>query len=88
MHASRSRLFGACATFSTAGSTIARPRQLTQTGDDASGDPPNNNSDHAKSGLLGNGGSRWGNVDEVVELNTVEDSVSDADVREVHAEKG
>lgn len=66
---------------------IARfPGTFTETRDDASGDPPNNDSNYAESGFLGDGSSRGRDVKEVVKLDTVENGVAHADVREVHAE--
>lgn len=64
---------------------MARSIGLAQASDNASGDPPNHNSNHAESGLLSNGSSRGREVNKVVQLDTVQNGVAHADVREVHA---
>lgn len=66
------------AIFTRASGKIAEARN------NVSGDPPSNNSEHTESGLLCNDGHRGGKVNEVMKLDTVENSVSDANVREVH----
>ena len=62
------------------------PRGFAKASDNASSDPPDDNGNDTKAGLLSDGSGRWRDVNEVVQLNTVENGVSDADVREVHAE--
>lgn len=61
------------------------PRKVAKAGNNASRDPPENNSNHAESGLFGDGSSGGRNVNKMMQLNTIEYGVSDADVREVHA---
>ena len=73
--------------FGRTGFAVARsPRGFAKTGNNASRDPPDDNSNDTQASLLGDGSGRRRNVNEVVQLNTVENGVSDADVREVHAE--
>lgn len=60
-------------------------RKVAKAGNNASRDPPDNNSYHAESGLFGDGSGGWRNVNKMMQLNTIEYGVSDADVREVHA---
>lgn len=62
------------------------PGKFTKARDDASGDPPNHDSNHAEPSFFSDGSGRRGDVDEVMKLDTVENGVSHADVREVHAE--
>ncbi|KAJ5537138.1 hypothetical protein N7513_010324 [Penicillium frequentans] len=61
------------------------PGKFTETRHDASSDPPSHNSNHAKASFLSNGSSRGRKINEMMQLETVENGVSDADVREVHA---
>ncbi|KAJ5122332.1 hypothetical protein N7526_009269 [Penicillium atrosanguineum] len=58
------------------------PRGFAKASDNASSDPPDDNGNDTKAGLLGDGSSRWRDVNEMMQLNTVENGVSDADVRE------
>jgi len=62
------------------------PRGFTEASDNASRDPPDNKGNDTQTGLLGDGSSRWRDVNEVVQLNTVKNGMSYTDVREVHAE--
>lgn len=64
---------------------LSTSREVAKAGNNASRDPPDNNSNHAESGLFGNGSGGRRNVNEMLQLNTIEYGVSDADVREVHA---
>jgi hypothetical protein len=66
---------------------MARFIGLAQASDNTSSDPPNNNGNHAKSDLLSNSSGRRRDVNEVLQLDTVENGMAHADVREVHAEK-
>lgn len=61
-------------------------RKVAKTGDNTRSDPPDNHGDHTESGLFGNGSGRGRNVNKMMQLDTVENRMADADVREVHAE--
>lgn len=60
-------------------------RKVTKAGNDASSDPPSDNGNHTESGFFGNGSDRGRNVNEMVQLNTVDNGVAHADVCKVHA---
>lgn len=62
-------------------------RKVAKAGDNTRSDPPDNNRDHTESGLFGNGSGRGRNVNKMMQLDTVENCMADADVREVHAER-
>lgn len=59
--------------------------KITQAGYNTSNDPPCYNSSDTDSELFGNSGSSRGKIHKVMELDTVEDSMTNAHVREVHA---
>lgn len=65
--------------------TITLP--IANARDDVGGDPADNNSDNAETGLLCNDSCRWREIEEMVKLYTVKDGVADTDVCEVHAER-
>jgi hypothetical protein len=51
-----------------------------QVGDKASADPPNHHGNHAETSLPCNYGGRWGDVDEMAQVDAVENGMADTDV--------
>jgi hypothetical protein len=66
---------------------MARFIGLAQASDNTSSNPPNHNGNHGESDLLSNSSGRGRDVNKVLQLDTVENGVAHADVREVHAEE-
>ncbi|KAJ5098075.1 hypothetical protein N7532_005076 [Penicillium argentinense] len=62
------------------------PGKIAKTRDNTSGYPPNHNGNNAESNFFSDGSGGRRNVDKMMQLDTVENCVADADVREVHAE--
>ena len=64
--------------------TITLP--IAKAGYNTCGDPTDNNGNNAETGLFCDNSGRWREIDEVMELYTIEDRVADSDVCEVHTE--